>query len=170
LWPFLVNLVLVLPLIVIIYIVMGIGFMLLAVVAQAAGKDAAGVIIGLGSIVFVMLEFVMILLVTLAIQPFMLRAGLSQDFGQAFKFGWAMDYLKRNWLEIILFQLFFMVTGVPLMLAGALVFCIGAYAAGALLILAQAHMLLQLYNLHLARGGEPIPLKEPIPPMLAAGT
>jgi hypothetical protein len=51
--------------------------------------------------------------------------------------------------------------GMLLVMVGYMVFCVGAYAAIALIFVAQAHMYYQLYELYLARGGEPIPFKAP---------
>jgi hypothetical protein len=165
-WPFLASLILTFPLIIVIYVILGICGALLGVAASAAGKDAAPVVFGVGMVFFFAVEFTLILLVNIIVQPFIIRAGLSQDFGQSFKFSWAMDFIKRNWLEMLLFQLFFMVTAVPLALLGLLMCIIGVYPMAALIFLAQASMLLQLYNLNLSRGGEPIPLKEPQPQMI----
>lgn len=163
-WPFLVSLVLVMPMVLVIWIVMFVGFMILGLVASAAGEDAGGIVFAIGVLFFVIVMMALSLGMGLIMQPIMLRAGLSQDFGQAFKLGWAFDFIKRVWFEMVLFQLFFMVTAMPLAMLGYMACIIGMYAAMALILLAQANMLYQLYNLYLARGGEPIPLKEPPPP------
>jgi hypothetical protein len=54
-----------------------------------------------------------------------------------------------------------MLTASLVLLLGLLLCCVGTYPATALVMLAQAHLYLQLYELFLQRGGEPIPLKSP---------
>jgi hypothetical protein len=60
-------------------------------------------------------------------------------------------------------MLFMQLSGFVLQLAGALVLCIGAYPAGAIVGMAHAFMFYQLYSLYLSRGGTPIPLKPQMP-------
>lgn len=166
-WPFLVQLVCSLPMVFVVmffYV-----FMVISMIAAGAagGKEYGGVFIMLAIFVDIFVMTVVSVVLGMVIQPFILRAGLSQDFAQGFKFGWAFDFLKKNWVQILMFQLFFVVTSTPMAMIGMVLCVIPLYAVIALLILAQANMHLQLYHLYLARGGEPIPLKEP-PPQAAA--
>jgi len=137
-------------------------------VAAAADESVAGIVVAvLLTVVFVgalLLAFV----IGFAIYPMMLRAGLSQDLGQAFNFKFVKDFIRRTWLEMLLMFLFVSVTGLIVGMIGLLMFCIGIYPAAALVTLAQAHFYWQLYELYLSRGGEPIPLKQPkaIPPQV----
>jgi hypothetical protein len=62
---------------------------------------------------------------------------------------------------MILAQLFVVISGMIVGTIGLLVCCVGFYPATTLVMLAQAHIWFQLYQLYLARGGTPIPLKEP---------
>jgi hypothetical protein len=104
--------------------------------------------------------FAIIIIVQILAAPFLLRAGLSQDFAQSFKFNWVMDFLKKMWLELILAQLFLGVVTlfvvIPLSCATLL---IGLLPLGAMVFMAHGHLLWQIYTIYLARGGEPIPLK-----------
>jgi hypothetical protein len=92
--------------------------------------------------------------------PLYIRAGLRRDFASAFSMAFLKGFLKRVWLPLLLSQLFLHVTGSVLVLAGFLVFLVGAYPASALLMLATHHIDYQLYELYLRRGGEPIRPRE----------
>jgi hypothetical protein len=113
-----------------------------------------------GFFVFFLAIILLSIIVGLVLMPMVLGAGLGQELGAAFNFAFIKDFIARVWKEMVLASLFLSVAGLVLTSLGMLVFCIGAYVAIAVLILANAHLLYQLYNLYLARGGMAIPLKE----------
>jgi uncharacterized protein DUF4013 len=160
-WPFLVGIVVgavvTLPMTCIMLIPM---FIIMGMAGAAGDKDAAGAAAGLGMCcVYGSIPFLSAAL-QVVMTPFLLRAGLAQDFAEAFKFNWAMDFLRKMWIEIVLVILFLFAVGLFVLAPLTLVTCfIGAYPAMALALMAQAHLFCQLYNIYLARGGEPIPLK-----------
>jgi len=168
-WPFLVALVLLIPMVVILYAGMAcVGLLVMA--GAAIGGDDLGPVL---AVVFGLFGFTLLLAMWIAamglLTPLVLRAGLMQDFAAAFDFGWVMDFLKKTWLEIVLVSLFLMATAFALSLVGFLALCIGVFAAQALVMMAQSHLLYQLYVLYLSRGGTPVPLKVaavplPMPP------
>lgn len=162
-WPLLVGLIAMLPLFVLIYGGM-IAVVLAAGGAAAAGGDELGPVL---AVVVGLLGFFGVMALTLGVglflQPMMLRAGLQQEFGAAFDFGWALDFIKRTWVELILSMLFLQLTGMVLQIIGLLALCIGIYPAMSLMMMAQAYMLYQLYALYLSRGGTPVPLKPQMP-------
>lgn len=163
LWPFLVSLVCGLALSVIIVPLM-FGGMFLAVFAANEGGEVIGLLMfGL----WILLVLACSIGTNLVLLPITLRAGLSQDFGQAFNFGWAMSFVNKMWTEMILGMLFLVVSSLVLCLGGLLVFCIGFYLALIIVSFAFSHFQWQLYEMFLDRGGEPIPLKELPPPMMA---
>ena len=108
--------------------------------------------------------FMLILIVglTLVLTPVMLRAGLSQDFAQAFKLAWIKDFIRRMWLETIFVNLFMILSSIVLVPLGCVFFCYPGLMVAMGLSIAGANLNWQLYELFLARGGEPIPLK-PLP-------
>jgi hypothetical protein len=168
LWPFLVSLVagfaVGIPMMVLFYILMGVVF----VAASGVGGDA-GPVVGVIGFLLASLAFVIAAVaLSVLMMPMILRAGLAQDFGGSFNLDFIKNFLVRTWKEIVLYALFIAVTGIGLMLIGMLFCGVGTYVAAALLLLAQAHLYFQLYQLHLARGGEPIPLPLSTPPNLTA--
>jgi hypothetical protein len=95
----------------------------------------------------------------LVLTPIVLRAGLTQDFAKAFDFAWVKTFIARMWVEQVLVSLFLMVSSLLWVLLGYLLFCIGVIPASIVVALASTHLLWQLYEIFLSRGGEPIPLK-----------
>jgi hypothetical protein len=93
--------------------------------------------------------------------PILLRAGLTQDFRQVFRFDWIMGYLRRMWVEETLSTLFLMAAFVLTPL-GCLAFGFGFVVAQVVVWIAASHLQWQLYEIYLERGGEPIPL-HPLP-------
>lgn len=162
-WPLLIGIIAFIPLLIVIYGGM-IGVVFAAAAAAAAGGDELGpvlaVIVGLLGFIVVM---GIVMGISFLILPIGLRAGLQQDFGAAFDFGWATDFIKKTWVEMFLSMLFLNLTGVLLQFIGLLALCVGIYPAMALVMMAQAYMLYQLYALYLSRGGTPIPLKPQYP-------
>ncbi|MDX1943812.1 MAG: DUF4013 domain-containing protein [Pirellulaceae bacterium] len=117
-----------------------------------------------------LLMFLLVMMVILT--PVYLRAGLTQDFAGTFKFRWWGDFLRRVWLETLLVNLFSLLASGVLITLGCAVLCVGVLFTGAIASLMAAHLNWQLYELYLARGGEPIPLKPlpaDVPPVLQPG-
>jgi hypothetical protein len=151
-WPFLVSLV-----------ALMIGGLVLALLVGQQGGDALAFI---AIAAWVLAVVALSLGASLFMYPLVLRAGLSQDFGQAFNFGWAMSFAKLMWKEIVVGTLFLFATSLGLCFVGLLVFCVGMYVAAIWIMFAHAHFYWQLYEGFLDRGGEPIPFKELPPPMM----
>ena len=159
-WPFLVALILMVvaaPIAGILFYVPMIGMFALV---SAADQDSSDELVPLVMLLGCGLGmFVFFILVTLISLPSILRAGLQQEFGPAFDFSYIKSFLKLMWRDIILQSLFMMVTSVALMIVGGAMCCVGVYPALVLWVMAAYHFYYQLYELYLARGGMPIPLK-----------
>jgi hypothetical protein len=142
------------------------GFMLgcfgifVAVAAATDGDEAAMTIVAIITVsILVVVGIVMWIVMILLITPFMIRAGLTQDFRASFDIPWVKDFVRKMWKEILLSTVFLMAMAVIVELLGLLAFCVGIYPAVAAVMLMQGHLYLQLYQLYLARGGQKIPLK-----------
>jgi hypothetical protein len=160
LWPWLVSLIVSFVVVIPFQIVIFIGMFCFMGLASAGEEMAV-----IGMLLFFVFMFVAILAMTLVMMlimtPMLMRSGLAQEFGEGFRFAWIKDFIARTWKEMLLFSLVMSLGGMLLVMVGYMVFCVGAYAAIALIFVAQAHMYYQLYELYLARGGEPIPFKAP---------
>lgn len=159
--PFLIGLVFGTLLAVLVFVGYGV-LIASAIAASSAGKEneaAAGLGVLSAFVVVFTLVFVGSLATNFIQQPLALRGGLSSEIGQSFNFGWAFDFIKKSWLEMILAFLFnFVVSLVCIVLMivtcyTALIVVIGY------LFLVNAWLQFQLYRVYLSRGGEPIPFK-----------
>lgn len=151
LWPFLAGLVATLG----IMLVMGVLFGIIAALGRVAGKDAGEAIAGLSSLLLTILSP----LIMLFVQPMLLRAALTMDFGQAFQFEWAKDFVQKMWLEMLIGFLLWYVAAMVLSMVGVIACCIGLLVTGPIAILAQSHLMFQLYSVYVSRGGMPIAIK-----------
>jgi hypothetical protein len=110
-----------------------------------------------------------LLLLNVLFWPWFLRAGLSQDVSIMANFRWIVHYYRTMWLETTLVCLFALFASIGLSIVGCALFCLGLLMVGPVMAMAQAHLHCQLYELYLARGGEPIPLRPlPAPPATQA--
>ena len=66
--------------------------------------------------------------------------------------------MKNTWVQMFVSGIVFMCVVLVLEILGALMFCVGIFFTLGFAMLIQAHLGLQLYEVHLARGGEPIPI------------
>lgn len=159
-WPFLVQLlfgmIVIVPGILFTYV----GAIAVGALGAAIGGQDAGVPL---AIIFVVLFFctamLCLTLLSMLTIPMTIRAGLSQDFGQAFNIGWAVNFIKKTWVEMLLSGLFIMASSMLFMPLGLLACGVGVFAAQVIVMLGYTYFQYQLYALFLARGGEPIPLK-----------
>jgi Protein of unknown function (DUF4013) len=138
------------------------GTMFGTLAVSRANQAAAAVVLAVVAPLVVTFLFVFLLSLSIVVTPFLLRAGLSQDFGLTFNFRWIADFLRKMWLDVLFVNVFAWLSGIVLTALGCALFCYGALVAGALITLASAHLNWQLYELYLSRGGEPIPLKTPL--------
>lgn len=159
LWPFLIDFivqfVINIPLQITAWIVIGI-----VGAAMEAENGALVVAAGIGIPFLVLLVLALLIALNVLLVPVLLRAGLAQDFGQAFNFPWIKDFLRKVGWQALLFNLFLIPVGLVLGLAGYAACCFGVIPVAFVLmgpVLAHFHG--QLYRMFLAKGGEPIPLK-----------
>ncbi|MEO8497678.1 MAG: DUF4013 domain-containing protein [Planctomycetota bacterium] len=157
-WIFLVSLVLGLAML---PVVAGIGGLFVAVIiaaGAAVGEDGFAIAIMVAGPILFLVLMALGLAMNVIFVPFMLRAGLTQDFGASFDFGFAKQFIGNTWKEIILVALFSMAAGLLLSLAGLAMLCVGVFFTSSIAMLMHAHLTFQLYQLHLARGGDVISL------------
>jgi len=168
LWPFLVSLIVSIPMVLLFVPLIMIFSITMAVTADRSGGSPVFPLafLAVGIPAFIILSIAL----RFVTMPMVLRAGLSQDFGTAFSWTFARDFLGRMWKEMLLSMLFLMGTGLVVILAGILLLFVGIYAAVIVIMFAQMHLQYQLYELYLGRGGAPIPLKQnlSIPPLPSA--
>lgn len=159
LWPFLVSMVISIFLVPLVWVLMFGG---MAAFAAVAGN--------MGDIAIVVVPFIFVGLLILMIGcsmimlPMVLKAGLQQDFSAAFDMNFAMDFVKHNFFQFFISGIIMYFLSLVMFVLGALVFCVGAYISMAIVNLMASHLLWQFYEVHLSKGGQPIPLKNTVPP------
>jgi hypothetical protein len=165
-WPFLVQLVASLVLAPVYLILFFVPFMTLMAIVAAAGERNSPLVFAVGLPLLLMVVIPLSILPAIALMPLMLRAGLAQDFAEAFNFNWAVDFVKKTWREMLVAMLFLALTGGVLAMLGMLACYIGLFAVMPVIFLAQSYLLYQLYSIYLTRGGTPVPVKVAMPQMM----
>lgn len=163
-WPFLIFLivyVVCMPIMMVLFY----GPMVFLAIVGAGNEDIVPALAAVVIPLEVLLIFVGVILLLLLLTPMFLRAGLMQDLPAALNWRWIRDFLRRVWLDALLGHLFLYVTYLILIPFGFMCFFVGIYFILTMWMMAQAHLLYQLYHLYLQRGGEKIPLATAVPPM-----
>jgi hypothetical protein len=163
-WPFLISLIysfLLMPIIMVLFY----GPLFIRVIAAAADEQMAGVTAAVIIPLSILLVFAAMLLAPMLLVPMFLRAGLMQELPGALSFRFIKDFIRRVWLEVLLGQVFLLITYPIVFGVGAALCCVGIYPAVVVWFLANTHLMLQLYELYLIRGGEKIPLASGVPPV-----
>lgn len=153
LWPFLVYLVASLVLSMVVFVPLGIVFVLLSIVASQLGD--------LGAFVILFAAVPLTLLVTLPfaiiLGPIAIRAMICQDFAKSLDYQWCLSFIKLTMREMIVSTLIFFILSTAIYLLGSALFCIGALPAMGIISGGMMHLLAQWYELFLSRGGEAVP-------------
>jgi uncharacterized membrane protein len=114
-------------------------------------------------------ELVGVALIMLVSKPLMIRAAMTQDFAKSFDWTFIKSFTAKTWMQQVVSVLFLFFAAIVLMLMGAVACGIGAYFTMSITLFAQWHLDRQLYELYLARGGEPVevnPKINELPPAL----
>jgi hypothetical protein len=164
--PFLVNIVLALPMMLAVYFMMGVGFAIflagvaLGSVLQESMGDA-GVVVGMGIggagalLVFILL-MVMSLALAGAMHVFILRAEVSGRFGVAFDFGAAKENLRGMFKPMLVGNVVVaLLTAVAMVVLYFIPF-IGIFFAIYLMMAATSELRTMVYREYLENGGTPI--------------
>jgi len=157
-WPFLAQLIVGFVLAPVILFFMY-GPLVIALIATGGGKGAEEVVLialGGGWLFGIALSFLFAALISTPIQ---LRAGMTEDLGQALSWSFIRDFAGRVGRESVVAMVFLTVSAVCVMLGGYLLCLVGALPAMALVMLASQHLEYQLLHLYIHRGGAPLPVK-----------
>ena len=167
--PFLIGLVLSIPLAIVMLLVYFLTFagIFAAGVAGEDNPEAAGLGILLAFLISFTVMTVAMIAVSFLMVPLGLRGGVSSDIGQSFNFGWAIDFVKKTWLEMLLVFLFQFAVSLVAGLLALLTCYLGLLVVIGYLALISGWLQFQLYRVFLSRGGEPIPFKPTPLPMPA---
>jgi hypothetical protein len=158
LWPFLVTLVTSLVLGMVFAVLFVPLAMISSIVTAGSHGHENGCVGALMAVVMIFFYVVMLVAIMFVLTPLMLRASITQDFGQSFNFPFVKRFVTLMWKEILLSSLFQIVVGTILVCIGALALCVGMYFALVPVYFCWMHLQKQLYRVYLSRGGEPVPV------------
>jgi hypothetical protein len=100
-----------------------------------------------------------ILLLTLVSNAALTRAYLTSDWGQTLEFRKIFSYAKATWRSVVTAWVVYLPAAILLMVVGMLALYLGIYPASVIMSVAWLHFMWQIYQRHLAAGGEPIPIR-----------
>lgn len=156
---FLVSLVSTLPLMVVLYGLLGAMAAFVFMTMSATGEALAGVAVGLvGGLVTALI----MLCVGVVINALTTRAELTENFGEAFRMSELMPYIKATFWRVLVKNIVFGFVAFGIVLLGMLACYVGLYPAVAVIQIAAMHLRFQVYEEYLSRGGAPIPVKEAV--------
>jgi hypothetical protein len=162
-WVFLIAMIINVIAIPFIWIIAVAGMALIGVVVSALGPDT-GPLSLFGTIpLFILIMSCFWMVIAIVSAPFVLRTGLTQDFGEGFNMSFAREFIGNTWKQIAASTIFMFFFSFVATLAGMVVLCVGMYVAIAYLTLVMSHIGWQTYELHLSKGGTPIPIKSSVP-------
>lgn len=152
-WPFLMRLVLGMIIGVPLGFVMAVFLVMGGVIAGSTKTPAIFFVFYIFAIVFAVVLSIASVFLTL---PAELQAGLGREFHFGRMWTFVKEFNKRVWKEILLSVLFLFGIGIAAEIVGLLLFCVGIYFTMAAVVMAQHHLMFQMYMLYLERGGAPI--------------
>ena len=155
-WPFLVAFVFQLVAGMVFAIAIGFCVAIVAVLIAAIGEEAAGILF---PIVLIPISLVGVMMLYVFSAPFLIRGMICQDFAKSFDFGWAREFVRIMFWEMIVSAILFWFLSMATLLAGFLICFIGYVPAMGVINGASMHLLSQWYEVFLSRGGTPVPIK-----------
>ncbi|MCC6214117.1 MAG: DUF4013 domain-containing protein [Polyangiaceae bacterium] len=158
--PFLVGLVVGLPVFFLVYLAIAIGMGITVAIGAATGEP---IVVVLVSVVMALAWALFLLAVGPVYNAFQTRAELTGTFEGAFRFSDSMAYARATAWRVIVKNLVFGMVATGLVLCGMLACYVGLFPAIVVVQIAAMHLRWQLYDDHRARGGAEIPLQEPQP-------
>lgn len=157
--PFVVSLVMTMP------ISLGITAVAFAVMmvgaAGAAATKEPAVMILVGVLGFGV-AWLIGLLLGLVMNAAMTRAELTEDFGSALSLGKIFDYAGKTWWKVLVSNFLYSIVATPLIFVGYAMCFVGLYPAMIVLITGMTHLRFQQYLHYLSRGGEPVAIKDAV--------
>jgi hypothetical protein len=159
---FLVGLVMVLPVMFLFWMVAAAaGFGTVAVLA-ATNEPLAGIAVGAIGGIFAIFAW---LCMNVLLNAASTRAELTENFGEALKFGELMAYSKATFGKVVVKTFTFGFVSFGIVLLGMLACYIGLYPAIIVIQIASLHLRNMIYEDYLASGGQPIAVKQlqPLP-------
>jgi hypothetical protein len=157
--PFVMSLILSLPISLIVMAVMFVGMFGGGVLVAATGEPA--VMIPIYIVVF-LITWVVGLGIGVLMIGAMTRAELSEEVGYSLNFGAIFSYAGKVFWKALLANFVYGLLMGPIVMLGYAMCFVGLYPAMVIVGVGSIGLRSQIYQVYLARGGEPIQLKAPV--------
>jgi len=156
--PFIVSLVVVMPVMLVSYALIG-GAVFAGIMIAQTTEPLFGLLVGVsGGLVAVLLW----ILSSIFMNAAQTRAELTEDFGQSLSLSELMAYARATWKAVLVKTITFGFVGLGIILLGLLACYFGLYPAIVILQVAAMHLRWQIYENHVALRGAPIAVKAPV--------
>jgi hypothetical protein len=155
-WPFIIQLIATAPLM-LLFLVFWFG--LIGVAAASANSPNPSPLLPVLFIGFFVVFFIANIAIMFVLVPLRLWAGLAQDLKPGKMWAFMREFFGLVLANMILCELFNVVAATVMMMVGLLMCFVGIYFTMTLVMFAQSHLVYQVYELYLERGGAAIPLK-----------
>jgi hypothetical protein len=156
--PFIVSLVVVMPVLLVSYALIGGAVFAGYMIAQTT-EPVFGVLVGAGGGLVAVLLWI---LTSIFMNGAQTRAELTEDFGQSLSLSELMAYARSTWKAVLVKTITFGFVALGIVLLGLLACYFGLYPAIVILQIAAMHLRWQIYENHVARNGVPIAVKAPV--------
>jgi hypothetical protein len=156
-WPFLVQLLGVVPFMFFVFLLIAIAFAGIAL--AGANTQNPGPIMAVFFVVLFALYMFGILALMFVLVPLRLWAGLAQDLKPGTMWRFMKEFFGLVFLDLLLCEVFGVLSGIVMGMVGVLMCFVGIYFTTTLVVYAQAHLVYQVYELYLERGGSEIKLR-----------
>jgi len=163
LWVFLVTLLVSLIFVPVMWLLAILWMMVPGGVAMAGGGAASPIVFLISIPLFFAAMMAVWSAMMLVLSPMVLRAGLSLDFSSAFDFNFAKQFIGNTWKRFLLTMLIMIPFSMIAAIVGLVAFCLGVYFTMAIVNLMMANLGWQHYELHLSKGGRPVPYRKSQP-------
>lgn len=109
--------------------------------------------------------------IAILINAGVVRAELTEELGKTLSVSGLMGYIKRTWLTTLWASFVYGLLASFVAILGMLCCYVGIFPAMVIVTTGMAHLRFQIYQSYLAKGGDPVPIKDPvaIPSEQAAG-
>jgi len=157
--PFVMSLILSLPISLIVMVIMFVGMFGGAALVAATGEPAV-------MIPIYILAFVVTWVVSLGIGVLMIgamtRAELSEEVGYSLSMGAIFSYAGKIFWKALIANFVYGLLAGPIVMLGYIMCFVGLYPAMVIVGVGSTYLRSQLFQVYLARGGEPINIKAPV--------
>jgi len=164
--PFVTQMLLTMPFSMIMGAIGGVVGMMIAIAAQTAPRHSRGeppvALLAIYGVV-ILVSILMGPFIAIVINAGVVRAELTEELGKVLSAKAIFGYIKLTWFTTLYSSFLYGFLASFVVLLGMLCCYVGIFPAMVIVTTGMTHLRFQIYQSYLAKGGEPIPLKAPVP-------